>query len=225
VGQSKEPCRQQTAATDLFTSFRRLPRRFPYQCTLNPALMLLLLVVWPKSVTAVVTWGAIELLLGAERIMRDRVVADARQSHAERCPGRKNVELDRPFVAGHLAGWWRRSGRQCHQAGDRTRCGRLSDQDPLRPNCFIPFAVVALQRLSMTRQALTRAFMVATFAVASARLRSQPVGIAGSGRAAGAARSANAKAVGTTSPANQRKACTKRLSMADLRDYPLGRAE
>ncbi len=169
--------------------------------------------------------GAIELLLGAERIMRDRVVADARQSHAERCPDRKNVELDRPFVAGHLAGWWRRSGRQCHQAGDRTRCGRLSDQDPLRPNCFIPFAVVALQRLSMTRQALTRAFMVATFAVASARLRSQPGGIAGSGRAAGAARSANAKAVGTTSPANQRKACTKRLSMADLRDYPLGRAE
>src|SRR5262245_19540875 len=63
--------------------------------------------------------------------------------------------------------------------------------------------------------------MVATFAVASARLRSQPGGIAGAGRAAGAARSANANAVGTPSPANQRKAQTKRFSMADLRDQPL----
>src|SRR4030095_11896751 len=72
---------------------------------------------------------------------------------------------------------------------------------------------------------LTRAFMVATFAVASARLRSQPGGIAGSGRAAGAGRSANAKAVGTTSPANQRKACKKRFSMADLREPLVVRSE
>src|SRR5262245_62673995 len=59
--------------------------------------------------------GAIELLLGAERIMRDWVVADARQSRAERCPGRKDVELDRPFVAEHLTGSRRGGRRQCHQ--------------------------------------------------------------------------------------------------------------
>src|SRR5262245_21625907 len=52
---------------------------------------------------------AIELLLGAERIMRDRVVADARYARAECGPGRKDVELDRPFVAEHLT---------------RSRCGR-----------------------------------------------------------------------------------------------------
>jgi hypothetical protein len=59
--------------------------------------------------------GAIELLLGAERIMRDRVVADARQSRTERSPGRKDVELDRPFVAKHLTGSGRGARRQCHQ--------------------------------------------------------------------------------------------------------------
>ena len=40
-----------------------------------------------------------------------------------------------------------------------------------------------------------------------------PSRLAGCGRAGGAARSANAKAVGTTSPTNERKASTKRLSM------------
>lgn len=34
----------------------REPRKV-YQCSLKPALMLLLLLVWPKSVTAVVTWS------------------------------------------------------------------------------------------------------------------------------------------------------------------------
>src|SRR5262245_22521672 len=57
VGRSTEPCRQVRAAIELFTSFRSFPCRFPYQCTLNPALMLLLLVGCPKSVTAVVTWS------------------------------------------------------------------------------------------------------------------------------------------------------------------------
>src|SRR5262245_53555651 len=59
--------------------------------------------------------GAIELLLRAKRIMRDRVVADARQSCAERRPGRKDVEFDQPFVAEHLTGSGRGGRRQCHQ--------------------------------------------------------------------------------------------------------------
>src|SRR5262245_36096245 len=45
---------------------------------------------------------AIELLLGAERIMVDRIATDTRQPRAERCPRRQDVEFDRPFVAEYL---------------------------------------------------------------------------------------------------------------------------
>src|SRR4029453_5993077 len=56
-----------------------------------------------------------ELLFGAKRIMCDRVVSDTRQSRAERCPGRQDVEFDRSFVVKYLS----RSGpggrRQSHK--------------------------------------------------------------------------------------------------------------
>lgn len=58
---------------------------------------------------------AIKLLLGAKRIMRDRVVSDIRQSRAERCPGRKDVEFDRPLVAEYLSRSGRGGGRQSHK--------------------------------------------------------------------------------------------------------------
>src|SRR5262245_47374890 len=72
--------------------------------------------------------GAIELLLGTERIMRDRVVAEAGQSRAELCPGWKNIEPDRPFVAEHLAGCWRGARRQCHQWHVSRPRGRLAER-------------------------------------------------------------------------------------------------
>src|SRR5262245_36177759 len=58
---------------------------------------------------------AIELLLGAERIMDNRIVADTRQPRAERCPGRKDVEFDRPFVAEYLTRSGRGGRRQSHK--------------------------------------------------------------------------------------------------------------
>jgi hypothetical protein len=57
VGQRRASRRngpRRTSYARLFTEFRA---QKGYQWSLKPALMLLLLVVWPKSVTAVVTWS------------------------------------------------------------------------------------------------------------------------------------------------------------------------
>jgi len=53
---------------------------------------------------------AVELLLGTDGVVGDRVIAGGGKSGADCCTRRQNVELDRPFVAENLRRRRTRSG-------------------------------------------------------------------------------------------------------------------
>src|SRR6478736_1741370 len=55
--------------TQLCTAFCKARAASGYQCSLKPAVMLLLLVVWPKSVTAVVTCSGPYSFCSALRVL------------------------------------------------------------------------------------------------------------------------------------------------------------
>jgi hypothetical protein len=57
VGQSRACRRNWSRRTSYARLFQELGPQRAYQWTLKPVLMLLLLEVWPKSLTAVVTWS------------------------------------------------------------------------------------------------------------------------------------------------------------------------
>ena len=53
----------------------------------------------------------VKFLLGAQRVVRNGIVACAGQAGAKRCAGWKDVEFDAPFIAEHLRRLGRRGGR------------------------------------------------------------------------------------------------------------------
>src|SRR5207344_483131 len=61
-----------------------------------------------------VQW-AVKLLIGAEGIVRHRIVAGVGKAGAQGGPGRQNIELDRLLVAKDLLGSGRAGRRQRHE--------------------------------------------------------------------------------------------------------------